>query len=323
MIFYQIKKPKDIGKRLDRFVVSSLKNYSRSKIQSFIKTGCILVNGEKCKTGYSLDINDEILINLPNDNLNPIKLEPENLELDVIFEDEYLIAINKTAKMVVHPGVNATNGTLVNGLIYHFKQLSDINGEMRPGIIHRLDKGTSGVILIAKSNMAHSNLAEQFQNREIRKQYIALTWGIWKNKKGQINQPISRDKKDYRKYRVKSPGKSSITNYEVKKEFNHCSLIAFFPKTGRTHQIRVHSAYYGNPIFGDIKYGGGKERAKGFLNEFTSFYKKQIDSFPRQALHAYRLEFIHPINKEIINLEAPLSKDFLNLIDSFTLFNNA
>ena len=322
MISYHIANSKDIGTRLDHFIVSNLNSYSRSRIQSWIKAGFILVNGEKCKTGYHLDLNDKIKINIPQDTHKPIKLKPENLELDIIFEDEYLIAINKSAEMVVHPGVKIANGTLVNGLIYHFENLSDINGKTRPGIVHRLDKGTSGIILVAKTNKVHAELANQFQKRKIIKEYIGMTWGLWKNKKGKINKPIARDKKDPRKFRVNSHGKSSVTYYEVKKEFNHCSLISFFPKTGRTHQIRVHSSYYGNPIFGDNKYGGGKVKTKGFLNEFTSFYYKQINCFPRHALHAYSLEFRHPKSKDIINLKAPMAPEFLNLIESFDLFSN-
>ena len=317
MISFKINELEHIGKRLDHFLVSNFEGYSRSKIQLWIRLGRVLVNGIKRKTGYALELNDMILVDLPKNEDLAEEVIPQNLELEIIYEDDYIIAVNKSAEMVVHPGIGARDGTLINGLLYHCKNLSDLNGRIRPGIVHRLDKGTSGLILIAKTNSVHSFLADQFRERKIRKEYIGLTWGIWSSNKGEINEAISRNKKDPTKFFVKKDGKESVTKYKVNRKFHHCSLISFFPKTGRTHQIRVHSAFNGHPLFGDIKYGGGETKIKGFLPEFQKFYEKELKKFNRHALHASKLEFIHPKNQEVIILEANMPPEFLNLIDSF------
>ena len=311
----------DVGMRLDHYLVYNLIKYSRSHIQSFIRSGDIRVNGKKVKTGYSLELKDLIHIEMPGDESITKKLIPENLDLNIIYEDECIIVINKPAGLIVHPGVGAKNGTLAHGLAYHFKNLSDINGDFRPGIVHRLDKETSGVMIVAKTNEAHSFLADEFKTRKVKKKYIGLTWGHWKDEEGEIDQSLSRDKKDHTKYRINVNGKRSITRYKVRKQLRHCSLVSFYPLTGRTHQIRIHSAHYGHPIFGDEKYGGGSSRAKGFLPEFKSAYKKEISRFDRHALHAQKLELIHPTNKEIIIFEAPLPVEYLNLIDAIDLIN--
>ena len=317
MVSFQINGQDEIGTRLDHFLVSKTNAFSRSKIQSWIKSGHIKVNNNICKTGYLLEEDDMVVMNIPTIESSEIKLIPENQELDIIFEDEYLVAVNKPAGMIVHPGIGARKNTLVNGLLYHFKDLSNINGTTRPGIVHRLDKETSGIILIAKTNEAHSYLANQFKERKINKKYVGLTWGIWKNRKGKINEPISRSKKDPRNYQVSDTGKKSITNYEVKKIYRHLSLISFIPKTGRTHQIRVHSSYQGHPIFGDKKYGGRYSKARGYLPEFELIYRSMLDKFNRHALHASKIEFKHPNSKNNVILSAPLPKEYLNLINTF------
>ena len=176
---------------------------------------------------------------------------------------------NKSSGIIVHPGIGVNSGTVANGLAYHFQKLSNINGDLRPGIVHRLDKDTSGVMVIAKTNSAHVFLADQFKERKVKKKYSGLTWGIWGNESGEINEPLSRDKKDPTKYSINANGKNSITKFEVKKIFRHSSLVSFFPLTGRTHQIRIHCSHHGHPIFGDEKYGGGISRSKGFIPEST------------------------------------------------------
>ncbi len=321
MINLQVTKIEEIGRRLDHYLVDNLLKYSRSHIQSFIRSGHIIVNGNQCKTGYALELNDVIQVEMPDNESDSKDLIPENLNLNILYEDDSIIAINKPAELIVHPGVGASTGTLVHGLIYHFKTLSNMNGNLRPGIVHRLDKETSGVLIVAKTNTAHAHLADQFKKRKIKKEYVGLTWGLWKNEQGEIDQPLARDRKDPTKYRIDSNGKRSVTNYKVKNRLRHCSLVSFYPLTGRTHQIRIHSAYCGHPIFGDKKYGGGPSKAKGFLPEFNSIYKKEMLRFDRHALHAKRLEFIHPVNEEHIILEAPLPLEYLNLIQSIDLLN--
>ena len=317
----QVNEIEEVGKRLDHFLVDQLTKYSRSRVQSFIRSGQIIVNGSKCKTGYSLEMNDIIQVDVTKEESYFKKLIPENLNLNIIHEDESIVVIDKPAGIIVHPGIGANSGTVANGLLYHFQKLSNINGDLRPGIVHRLDKDTSGVMVIAKTNSAHAFLADQFKERKVKKKYIGLSWGLWDNEHGEINEPLLRDKKDPTKYSVNDNGKNSITKYEVEKLFRHSSLVSFFPLTGRTHQIRIHSSHYGHPIFGDEKYGGGISRSKGFLPEFKSHYKKMLQKFNRHALHAEKLEFIHPISKQVVKFDVPLPQEYLDLVRSINLLN--
>ena len=305
----------DIGIRLDHFLTKNLTEYSRSQIQLLIRSGKILVNNKNCKTGYALESNDIISILHPEGQKELSDINPEPMNLDILYEDEDIAVINKPSGMVVHPGKGNKSKTLANGIVYHFNHLSNVNGLSRPGIVHRLDKDTSGLILIAKNNSAHNILSEQFKNRKVKKEYLGLTWGTWKEKEGEINLPIKRNKKDPTKYKISPEGKRSLTVFKVEKEFQHCSLVRFFPKTGRTHQIRIHSMHFGHPIFGDEKYGGGFSKTKGFINEYNNIYYKAMGIFNRHALHAERLEFCHPINNDSIIFEASLPKEFITLIN--------
>ncbi|MFL3006844.1 MAG: RluA family pseudouridine synthase [Candidatus Neomarinimicrobiota bacterium] len=304
----------DIGFRLDHFLTKNLTEYSRSQIQLLIRSGKILVNNKNCKTGYALESNDTISIFHPERKKELSTISPEPMNLEILYEDEDIAVINKPSGMVVHPGKGNTSKTLANGIVHHFNHLSNVNGLTRPGIVHRLDKDTSGLILIAKSNSAHNMLSEQFKNRQVKKEYCALTWGLWKEKEGQIEDSLQRDRKDPTRFCISENGKKSITQFQIYKEFQHCSLIRFFPKTGRTHQIRVHSAHLGHPIFGDEKYGGGLSKTKGFINEYSSAYQKLMLNFDRYGLHAKKLEFFHPRSKSLVNFESKLPVEFINLI---------
>jgi 23S rRNA pseudouridine1911/1915/1917 synthase len=304
---------------LDKFLATNFEDESRSQIQNWIRAGLVLINGEKKKNGYILELDDKIEIERPpKDKLNDLNI-PEPLNLDIIYEDESLVVINKPAGLVVHPGVGNKTGTLVHGLLYHFNSLSSINGALRPGIVHRLDKDTSGAIIVAKTDFAHSHIARQFETREVKKVYTGLTWGSWKKKEGIIDNALARKRKDPTAYIVSKNGKPSVTKFKIEKQFRHLSLVSFYPKTGRTHQIRVHSSFLGYPIFGDEKYGGGIIKTKGFLPEFTKIYQKQLNLFKRHALHASAIEIKHPVKNKMMNFEASMPKELLNLIDSIKL----
>ena len=211
----------DIGIRLDHFLTKFLMEYSRSQIQLLIRSGKILVNNKNCKTGYALELNDIISISHPKRKKKVSTISPEPMDLEILYEDEDIAVINKPSGMVVHPGKGNTSKTLANGILHHFNHLYNVNGITRPGIVHRLDKDTSGLILIAKSNSAHNILSGQFKNRQVKKEYYALTWGLWKEKEGQIDKPLQRDRKDPTRFCIPLNGKKSITKFQILKEFQH------------------------------------------------------------------------------------------------------
>ena len=306
----------DVGSRLDKFLVTNIPEFSRSKIQKHIKNGKVMVNGLCKKTGYKLEINDEI--NILN-NLMTSKSEdyliPENIKLDIIYEDLDIIIINKPANLVVHPGAGNKRGTLANGLKYHFKNLSKLNGIQRPGIVHRLDSGTSGIMIIAKTDSSHISLAKQFQHREVKKN-IQLSHGETFSKKRGYKFSNWSKKRDPTSFNIDMDGKKSETAYKLLENFNHFSLVSFFPKTGRTHQIRVHASSMGFPIFGDEKYGGGKTRIKGFLPEYGKIYLELLDYFEGHALHANKITFLHPRTNKEVTFRTEIPKHFLKFIDS-------
>ena len=209
----------------------------------------------------------------------------------------------------------------MNGLVYYFKSLSNISGSTRPGIVHRLDKDTSGLILVAKTNSAHLHLANQFETRSVVKKYLGITWGEWKPVLGKIEEPITRKRSDPTSFTVAASGRSARTDYEVVEATRYLSLVRFFPRTGRTHQIRVHSTFHGNPIFADEKYNGGINRIKGFLPEISKKLKTMLNSIGRQALHAHELSITHPTTEKQLQFEAPLPADFSNLIEDMKELN--
>ncbi|SVA51158.1 uncharacterized protein METZ01_LOCUS104012, partial [marine metagenome] len=209
--------------------------------------GFVLVNGTIRKPGFRLFGGENIKVELPDENPAPEILKPENIPLKIVFEDDVIVVLDKPAGLVVHPGAGIKEGTLVNGLVYYFKSLSNISGSTRPGIVHRLDKDTSGLILVAKTNSAHIHLANQFETRSVVKKYMGITWGEWKPISGKIEEPIVRKRSDRTSFAVSTSGRSARTDYEVVEATRYLSLVRFFPRTGRTHQIRVHSDFHGNP----------------------------------------------------------------------------
>ena len=312
---------KESGVRLDKYLAEKVNDISRSQLQKHIKNGGILVNGDIKPTNYRLSENDEIQINISEEIVDESYIEPENIPINIIFEDDDLIVINKQAGLTVHPGVGNRNGTLANALAHHFKELSDINGPTRPGIVHRLDKDTSGVIVITKNNYSHMKLAEQFSKRMVKKMYYGITWGKWKTESGIINEPIARKRSDPTTYIVNIDGKVANTEYRVIGNSEYFSFVNYFPKTGRTHQIRVHSAFMGNPIIGDEKYGGGNSKIKGYIPEIIKKMNTLFTNVNRHILHAQKISFIHPRNKSEVSFNAELPNDIQNIIESIKSFN--
>lgn len=302
--------------RLDTYIKKSINGYSRTKINLWIKAGLVNVNSFQEKPSYLVQNNDKIYIDIPKQQTNQKKIEPIKMDLDIVYEDDIIVIINKPVELVVHPGNGNPSNTLVNGLVNHFESLSDINGSTRPGIVHRLDADTSGLIIVAKNNIAHKALSSQFEKRKVSKAYFAITWGDWKEKKGIIDMPINRNKKDPTKFSVHEAGKKSITRFEVQKKYRHLSLVKFYPETGRTHQIRVHSSFKGNPIFGDKKYGGAETKTKGFLPELNKIYRMMLGNFRGHALHAKSIEFTHPKTNKMVSFNSSLPSQFQNLVNS-------
>lgn len=285
------------NKRLDIFLQGTMEDTSRAAVQKFIDEGCVEINGKKIsKAGTKLKGNEEIKIEIPEKEI--LVLKGENIPLDIIYEDKYIAVINKPSDMTVHPAQDNYSGTLVNALLYHFDTLSNINEDnIRPGIVHRLDKDTSGLIIIAKTNEAHEKLVEMFQSKKMKKTYVAVCKGNFKNKSGRLENLIGRDPFDRKKMAVvEINGKKAITNYEVIDEVQDFSLLKINIETGRTHQIRVHMKYLNHPILGDSTYGSPSK------------------IIGRQMLHAYMLEFIHPITKEIIKLKGEIPQDFADVL---------
>ena len=287
----------NIESRLDVYL-SSILDESRTRIQDLIKSGNILVNGLKTKGSYKLVKGDELTVNIPE--LKELDIKPQNIKLDIVYEDKYLLVVNKPAGMIVHPAKGHVDGTLVNALLYNIKDLSGINGTLRPGIVHRLDKDTSGLIIVAKDDKTHQLLTDMFKNKEIEKIYYAIIKMDLKKESGRIETYIGRDKKDRKKMSVNSEGKFAITNFERIDHNAKYSLLKINLETGRTHQIRVHMSHFFAPIIGDSVYG-------------------RKDEFNRQMLHAYSLKFRHPITKEDVYITSRLHNDFIESLNKTKL----
>lgn len=283
--------------RLDSYISKQISNISRSRIQGLIKEGLVLVNGKLEKSSYIVQGGDRINVQIPEDREPEIL--PEDLNIDIVYEDEDLCIINKSPDMVVHPGTGNYSGTLVNALLFHMDSLSDINGEVRPGIVHRLDKDTAGLLVIAKNNETHELLAKKFKERDIERKYMALVHGSVSQDRGTIDAPIGRHPVHRKKMTViKTNSKEAVTHYRVVDRFHQYTLMELQLETGRTHQIRVHMAHINHPIVGDPLYSRGK-------NEF------KLD---RQALYAQRLAFYHPENGQYMEFESELPEYFKKII---------
>jgi len=302
--------------RLDKFVTLRTENATRTKVQRAIEVGSILVNDKKVKSNYQVKPLDVVTVVLPNPPKNP-ELIAENIPIDIIYEDEEIILINKSAGMVVHPGFNNYTGTLINALLYHIQHLPAYSDAMRPGLVHRIDKDTSGLLLIAKTDDALVYLAKQFFDHSISRIYNALVWGDVKDNEGTINANLARDQKDRRLaavYLDESIGKKAITHYKVLERFGFATLLECKLETGRTHQIRAHMKYLGHPLFADETYGGMNLVKQSKLPKYEQFIDNCFKIMPRQALHARTLGFIHPKILKPIYFESALPQDFSEVL---------
>ncbi|MBP3620010.1 MAG: RluA family pseudouridine synthase [Clostridia bacterium] len=271
----------DVSKRLDVFLLEKFPEFSRSHIKGLIEKGLVLVSGKIVKAGQSLKLGQKIEIQVVEAEKISTEAD-ETVEFEIVFQDSDLIVVNKPQGLVVHPCSSTKSGTLVNGLLAKIKDLSGINGELRPGIVHRLDKDTSGLMVVAKNDFAHINLAEQIKNKTCKRCYLALIDGNLKDNEGRIETYLKRDSKDRKKISVQESGRIAITDYKVLQRFEKTCLVEFSLQTGRTHQIRVHSKFLGHPVVGDKTYG------------------KEVKGLEGQLLHAYRISFVHPrTNKEV------------------------
>ena len=310
--------------RLDLFLHQHFNSISRTKIKNYIMQNKILVNNQSVKPSHILK-GDEIIDYDFSISDVEINIDPQEINLDIIYEDDYMVVINKPPGLVVHPGNGISDGTLVNGLVFHFSKLSTLN-DFRPGIVHRLDKETSGVILIAKDNETHFKLSKQFENRSVKKIYRSFVWGDI-NDSGLIKGFINRDRKNRTTFVLNDYEKGKYSESEFKKidYFSPLSYVEIHPKTGRTHQIRVHLKSISHPIVCDTDYGGGKERIKSFHMKYSSLLKLVIKSINRVALHAYSIQIVHPKNLEKMKFIAPIPDDFnvlLNLLKNKGVYND-
>lgn len=283
-----------VGERLDIFLQHKFPSFSRSHIKNMIEKNCVFVNGKQVKSGYKLRENDKISVTIKAPE--KISTEEEDVPFDIVYEDDDVVVVNKPQGLVVHPCTSTKSGTLVNGLLHRVKNLSGINGVLRPGIVHRLDKDTSGLLVVAKNDKAHIALQEQIKNKTCKRIYLAVLTGNLKEDSGEIVTKIARDKKDRKKMAVADVGREAITNYRVLERFKDACLVEFSLKTGRTHQIRVHAKYLNHPVVGDKVYG------------------KEVKGLNGQLLHAYKLSFIHPTTGKEVSFTAPLPDYFENYL---------
>ena len=288
---------KSEGTRIDKYLSDMLEEKSRSFIQELIKKEKVVVNNKIPKSNYKVKAFDNIELEVPEPEI--LKVDAEDIPLNILYEDNDVIVVNKEQGMVVHPAPGNYNGTLVNALLFHCKDLSGINGIIRPGIVHRIDKDTSGILVVAKNDEAHNKLSEQLKNHSMKREYYALIEGRLKNDSGTINKPIGRNKKDRLKMGIVEDGKLAVTHYEVLERYNGYTLIKCILETGRTHQIRVHMSSIGFPLVGDPLYG----------------FKRQKFKLDGQMLHAKTLGFIHPETNEYMEFNSELPKYFINIID--------
>ena len=310
--------------RVDKFLMNFIENATRNKIQAAAKEGNIWVNKNPVKSNYKVKAGDKVQVMFehpPYENL----LVPEDIPLDIVYEDEVLLVVNKPAGMVVHPGHGNYSGTLVNALLYHFKDLP-LNSDSRPGLVHRIDKDTSGLLVVAKTPESMTHLSKQFFNKTSTREYIALAWGVFSEASGTVEGHIGRSLKNRLQMDVfedESFGKPAITHYQVLEDLRYISLIQCQLETGRTHQIRAHMKHIGHPLFNDERYGGDKILKGTTFTKYKQFVDNCFKLLPRQALHAKTLGFEHPITKKVLTFNSDLPEDFTACLEKWRAYVGA
>ncbi len=299
------------GQRLDAFLAEQIDSWSRSRLQRLIDDGDVVVNGRAAKPSYKLRANDRVDAELTA--WPPASFSPEDLPIEIVYEDDDLVVVDKPSGMVVHPAAGVASGTLANALAFHFQKLSGGGGEARPGIVHRLDKDTSGLLVVAKTETAHDDLANQFRNREVFKSYVALVHGQLEKDRGEIDQPIARDPRHRTRMAVVRGGRPALSLYRVRHKFGRFTLLDVELKTGRTHQIRVHLAWLKHPVVGDETYGGGRDKTI-----VDSVIRSRAAKLGRQFLHAEKLGFRHPRTQEFKKFSTPLPIELSEFLDELT-----
>ena len=312
-VTFDIKKVFD-DKRIDRYLASRLPDYSRTFLQKLVKEGAVLVNGRTVKSSYDIQKGDLISVRVPV--FEESKVVPEDIPINIVYEDDYLMLINKPYDMVVHPAGGHPSGTLVNALAFHCQNLSQVNGPLKAGIVHRLDRDTSGIMLTIKSDAVHSHIAMQFEKRYVKKEYLAVVEGELMLDSDEISLPIARHKIDTQKMAVRHDiGKEAVSIYEVIERFRGYTLVKVMPKTGRTHQIRVHMRAIGHPVVADYMYSN---QESCYLSDLLQKEREpgEVPIIERQALHAHRIEFFHPIQNKKMEFEVDMPEDISALVNA-------
>ncbi|MGQ2984600.1 RluA family pseudouridine synthase [Flavobacterium sp.] len=310
--------------RVDKFLMNLIENITRNKIQKAADSGNIFVNDIPVKSNHKVKASDIVSMKLEHPPYEHL-LEPENIPLDIVYEDDQLLVVNKPAGLVVHPGHGNYSGTLVNALAYHFENLP-MNSSERPGLVHRIDKDTSGLLVIAKTELAMAGLTKQFSEKTSEREYIALVWGNLKEDEGTIEGNIGRNPKDRMQnmvYPDGSEGKPAVTHYKVIERLGYVTLVSCRLETGRTHQIRVHMKYIGHTLFNDARYGGDLILKGTTFTKYKQFIDNCFKILPRQALHARTLGFEHPVTKEFLRFEAPIPADMTECVEKWRVYSKS
>ncbi len=305
-------RPEDRGERLDRLLAAACEDHSRSRIQTLILGGDVSVNGRTVRPSYRVSPGQQVEISLPP--VQRLAVDPEDIPLDIFFEDAHLLVVDKPPGMVVHPAGSVRSGTLVNALLGCCKQLSGINGVLRPGIVHRLDKETSGLLVVAKDDAAHRGLSKQLECRTVVRKYQAIVWGHLPEDAGRIEAPIGRDPANRKRQCVRKSGRYAATRYKVVRYYDFLSRLEVRLETGRTHQVRVHLTHVGHPVFGDAVYGGGAARVKGIDPRFRVEAERLLKAGHRPMLHAEFLKFAHPVSGRDLGFRADPPEDMLRVL---------
>jgi len=309
--------------RVDKFLMNFIENATRNKIQQAAKDGNVWVNGATVKQNYKVKAGDEVKVMFEHPP-HEFLLVPEDISLDIVYEDEALLVVNKPAGMVVHPGHGNYSGTLINALLYHIENLP-VNSNERPGLVHRIDKDTSGLLVVAKTEAAMTHLSKQFFDKTSEREYVALVWGNIDDDEGKIEGNIARHPKNRLQMHVfpeGDEGKEAVTHFKVLERLGYVTLVSCKLETGRTHQIRVHMKYIGHTLFNDERYGGEKILKGTTFTKYKQFVENAFKILPRQALHAKTLGFVHPVTKEMMRFDSELPNDMTNCIEKWRLYSH-